>query len=519
MSTQTATKMHGFNVVGKNLAYANFIDGKFVESKAKKFTDVHNPATGEIVGRTPESTPEEMRAAVESNQKAFQTWKEISVSTRIRYMFNLQQLVQKNQDEIARCIVKEQGKTFADAKGDVFRGLEVIEHSCSVGSLAMGETIENVSKNIDTYSYRQPLGVAAGVAPFNFPAMIPMWMFPMAITCGNTFLLKPSERVPGSSMILADLCNQAGIPAGVVNIIHGTRDAVNFICDAPEIKAISFVGGDAAGRHIHDRGTKNGKRVQSNMAAKNHATVLPDADKERTLDQLVGAAFGASGQRCMAISTAVFVGEAKNWIPELVERARKLKVTAGHEAGADLGPLISPEAKARCERLITSGVQQGAKLMLDGRGFKPANYPNGNFVGATILSDVKTNMECYKEEIFGPVLLCMSVDTISDAISLINSNPYGNGTAIFTNSGPMARKYQHEIDVGQVGVNVPIPVPLPFFSFTGSRNSFLGSTHFYGKMGVHFFTQTKTITSNWREDATSEGVRTAFPILGQTHHK
>ena len=419
-----------------------------------------------------------------------------------------------DKDELALSITHEQGKTTADAKGDVFRGLEVVEHSCSAATISMGETIENVSRNVDTYSFRQPIGVCAGITPFNFPAMIPLWMFPLATVCGNTFVLKPSERDPGASMILAKLFKEAGFPDGVLNVIHGAHDAVNFVCDAPEIKAISFVGGDAAGRHIHDRGTKNGKRVQSNMAAKNHATIMPDADRERTVDALVGAAFGAAGQRCMALSAAVFVGESKNWIPEIVEKAKKLRVTEGTQKGADLGPLISPQAKERVHKLIQTGVDQGAKLVLDGRNIKVDGYEKGNFVGPTILTGVKPNMTCYTEEIFGPVLICLEVDTLDEAIQLINNNPYGNGTAIFTTSGAVARKYQHEIDVGQVGINLPIPVPLPMFSFTGSRKSFLGATHFYGKMGVQFYTQVKTITSNWTLDEKSTGVSTSMPILG-----
>jgi malonate-semialdehyde dehydrogenase (acetylating)/methylmalonate-semialdehyde dehydrogenase len=378
----------------------------------------------------------------------------------------------------------------------------------------MGETAENVSKNMDTYSYRQPLGVCAGITPFNFPAMIPLWMFPMALTCGNTFVLKPSERDPGAPMILAQLALEAGLPEGTLNIIHGARDAVNFICDAPAIRAISFVGSNQAGEYIHHRGTKNGKRVQANLAAKNHATIMPDANKDHALNALVGAAFGAAGQRCMALSTAVFVGESKNWIPELVARAKKLKVSGGLEQGAEVGPLISPEAKKRVEGLIESGVKQGAELLLDGRNIKVPNFPNGNFIGPTILNKVTPEMECYKEEIFGPVLVCLSVETIDDAIALINSNPYGNGTAIFTQSGSVARKYQHEIDVGQVGLNVPIPVPLPMFSFTGSRGSFIGSSNFYGKGAINFYTQTKTITSMWREEEADGGVSTAMPILG-----
>ncbi|KAL6076609.1 putative methylmalonate-semialdehyde dehydrogenase [acylating], mitochondrial [Balamuthia mandrillaris] len=477
-----------------------FIDNEFVESKTKEYFDVHDPATQEVVTRVPLATKEEMQRASDSAAKAFKSWKESSLSSRVRVMFKLQALINEHMEELAKSITKEQGKTLVDARGDVFRGLEVVEHSCSIPSIQMGETVENVGKNIDTYSYRQPLGVCAGITPFNFPAMIPLWMFPIAITTGNTFLLKPSERDPGASMILARLAREAGLPPGVLNVIHGTRDAVNFICDDPAVKAISFVGSDQAGRYIHDRGTKNGKRVQSNMAAKNHATIMPDANKDSTLTALAGAAFGAAGQRCMALSTAVFVGESKDWIPELVERAKKLRVGCGFEPGVDVGPLISPQAKERVEKLIESGVKQGAKLVLDGRGIRVPGYPKGNFVGPTILTGVTPDMECYKEEIFGPVLLCQEADTLDDAIQMINSNPYGNGTAIFTRNGAAARKYQHEIDVGQVGVNIPIPVPLPFFSFTGSRGSFVGASHFYGKAGVHFYTQTKTITSLWKEE-------------------
>eukprot|EP01112_Ceratiomyxa_fruticulosa_P012637 TRINITY_DN350_c0_g1_i3.p1 TRINITY_DN350_c0_g1~~TRINITY_DN350_c0_g1_i3.p1 ORF type:complete len:556 (-),score=143.76 TRINITY_DN350_c0_g1_i3:104-1771(-) len=497
----------------------NFIGGQFTESKTKEWIDVHNPATQEVVTRVPHSTQEEMNAAVDAASKAFPAWRETSVSNRVRIMFNYVNLLNKNMDKVAEIITKEQGKTLVDAKGDVFRGLEVVEHSCSMATLMMGETVENVGRHIDLYSYLQPLGVCAGITPFNFPAMIPLWMFPMAITCGNTYVLKPSERVPSASMFLAELAKEAGVPDGVLNVIHGARDAVNFICDAPAIKAISFVGGGQAGRHIHDRGTKNGKRVQSNMAAKNHATIMPDASKERTLDALAGAAFGASGQRCMALSAAVFVGEAQNWIPDLAEKAKSLKVTAGHCQGADLGPLISPAAKERVHRLIQTAVDQGAKVILDGRGFVSKDFPKGNFIGPTVITDVTPDMDCYKEEIFGPVLVCLKADTLDQAIELINKNPYGNGTAIFTKSGASARKYQHEVDVGQIGINLPIPVPLPFFSFTGSRGSFVGSNHFYGKTGVQFYTQIKTITSNWREDEISSGVTVNMPILGQEKRK
>jgi len=492
----------------------NLINGEFVESKSNKWIPVVNPATQEVVSLVPESTKEEMEAATASAKAAFQEWKTTSVPTRCRIMFRFRDLIEKHTPELASLITTEQGKTIADAKGDVFRGLEVVEHACSMTTLTMGETSENVSKHMDTYSYRQPIGVCAGVTPFNFPAMIPLWMFPMAITTGNTFVMKPSEVDPGAPMRLCELAMEAGVPPGVLNVIHGTHDSVNFICDHPDIAAVSFVGSNQAGEHINKRAGANNKRVQCNMAAKNHATIMPDANKESVLNQLAGAAFGAAGQRCMALSTAVFVGETKNWIPEIAERAAKLVVSSGADPKADIGPLVSLKAKDRVERLIQSGVNEGATLVLDGRGITVPGFEKGNFVGPTILADVKPHMECYKEEIFGPVLCCVSVDTLEEAIDLINKNPYGNGTAIFTRSGAAARKYQHEIDVGQVGINVPIPVPLPFFSFTGSRGSFVGATNFYGKSVINFYTQTKTITSSWRDEDII-GSQTVMPILGR----
>jgi len=492
----------------------NLINGEFVESKSNKWIEVINPATQEVVSLVPESTQAEMEEAVASAKQAYKEWSETSVPTRCRTMFRLRSLIEKHTDELASIITQEQGKTLADARGDVFRGLEVVEHACSMTTLTMGETSENVSKHMDTYSYRQPLGVTAGVTPFNFPAMIPLWMFPMAITTGNTFVMKPSEVDPGAPIRLAELAIEAGVPAGVLNIIHGTHDAVNFVCDQPDIKAVSFVGSNIAGEHINKRAGSNGKRVQCNMAAKNHATIMPDASKESVLNQLAGAAFGAAGQRCMALSTAIFVGETKNWIPELAERAKRLVIGPGTDPKADLGPVVSKKAKERIERLIQSGVEQGATLVLDGRGVTVPGYEKGNFIGPTILADVTPDMECYREEIFGPVLVCLSVDTLDEAIALTNKNPYGNGCAIFTRSGAAARKYQHEIDCGQVGINVPIPVPLPFFSFTGSRASFVGGANFYGKTAINFYTQIKTITSSWKEEDIV-GSQTVMPILGR----
>ncbi|KDO18109.1 methylmalonate-semialdehyde dehydrogenase [Saprolegnia parasitica CBS 223.65] len=492
----------------------NFINGQFVQSKTTKWIDVRNPATNEVVCQVPETTPEELQAAADAAKVAFKTWKEVPVQHRQRVMLKLQQLVRDHTEELAHSITKEQGKTLADARGDVFRGLEIVEASCGIGNHMMGETLGNLANSLDTYSYKQPLGVCAGICPFNFPAMIPLWMFPVGITTGNTYILKPSEKDPGAAMILAKLAQEAGVPDGVLNVIHGAKDAVNFICDAPEIKAISFVGGNNAGEYIHARGTANGKRVQANLGAKNHAVILPDADKEQTINALAGAAFGAAGQRCMALSVVIFVGETKEWVHDIVEKAKTFTVNGGLEPNTDVGPLITKESKKRVEDLIQAGVDAGAELLLDGRNVKVPKYPNGNFVGPTLLNNVDISNPSYVEELFGPVLVCNSVETLDDAIELINANPYGNGTSIFTQSGPAARKFQHEIDVGQVGINVPIPVPLPFFSFTGSRSSIRGDLHFYGKQGVMFYTQTKTITAQW-EFGKKTQYGTVMPTLGK----
>jgi len=476
-----------------------FINGSKMQSSSSVWYDVHNPATNELIAQVPQSTQEEMRQAVEAASEAFKTWRLVPVTARQRIMFKLADLIRTHTDELAEILVKEQGKTIADAKGDIFRGLEVVENACNIAPLQAGEMSEQVATDVDCYTVRQPLGVCAGICPFNFPAMIPLWMFPVAITTGNTFILKPSERVPMTATRIVELAKEAGVPDGVLNIIHGGHDAVNFICDAPEIRAISFVGGNAAGHHIHSRGTANGKRVQANLGAKNHGVIMPDADKESALNQLTGAAFGAAGQRCMALSTAIFVGESQKWIDDLAEKAKQLKLGAGNDSSADLGPVISPAAKSRIESLIASGKEQGATLVLDGRNPKVDGYEKGNFVGPTIISDVTTDMDCYKQEIFGPALVILKADTLDDAIAIINKNPYGNGTAIFTESGGNARKFQQDVDCGQVGINVPIPVPLPHFSFTGSRASFVGSTNFYGKSGVQFYTQVKTVTASWKK--------------------
>mmetsp|Transcript_23712 Transcript_23712/g.32656 ORF Transcript_23712/g.32656 Transcript_23712/m.32656 type:complete len:544 (-) Transcript_23712:235-1866(-) len=483
------------------------VDGKLVSSKASSWIDVVNPATQEIVGRVPEITQSEFDDAVTSAATAFPKWRDTPITTRMRVMFKLQELIRAHKNELAMAVTLEQGKTLADAHGDVFRGLEVVEQACGMAQYQMGDIMENVSSGIDTFSLRQPLGVCAGVCPFNFPAMVPLWMFPLCVTAGNTMLLKPSEKTPGAAMLLAQLALEAGLPPGVLNVVHGSREVVNYICDHPTIRAVSVVGSDQAGRHIYTRAGGNGKRVQANMGAKNHAVVMPDAAPQATANALVGAAFGAAGQRCMAISTVVFVGGSEALLAPLSQQAAKLKVGPGMDPESDIGPMISKDALLRAEGIVQRSIDSGAECILDGRGVKVPGYAEGIFMGPTILSSVNSKMDCYTEEVFAPVLSCLKVDTLDEAISTINQNPYGNGTAIFTRSGATARHFQTNVDAGQIGINVPIPVPLPFFSFTGSRGSFLGDCNFYGQSGVSFYTQTKTVTSSWKLSDAEDGAR------------
>ncbi|MBV2133313.1 CoA-acylating methylmalonate-semialdehyde dehydrogenase [Pseudomonas sp. MAP12] len=489
------------------------INGQFVESTTSQWRDVVNPATQEVLARVPFATTEEMNAAVASAKEAFKTWRKTPIGVRSRIFLKLQQLIRDNIKELAAILTAEQGKTLPDAEGDVFRGLEVVEHAAGIGNLQLGELANNVAGGVDTYTLLQPLGVCAGITPFNFPAMIPLWMFPMAIASGNTFVLKPSEQDPMVTMRLAELALEAGIPPGVLNVIHGGVDAVNLICDHPDIKAVSFVGSTKVGTHVYNRATQNGKRAQCMMGAKNHAIILPDAHKQQTLNNLVGAAFGAAGQRCMALPVVILVGEAQSWLPELVEKAKSLKINAGCEPGTDIGPAVSCSALDRISSLIEQGVREGAQLVLDGRNPQVPGYPHGNFVGPTIFSAVSTEMTIYKEEIFGPVLCVLQAASLDEAIALINANPNGNGTAIFTRSGAAARHFQEEIDVGQVGINVPIPVPVPIFSFSGSRASKLGDLGPYGKQAVQFYTQTKTVTQRWfDEDEVGGPVNTTITL-------
>ncbi|KAJ0313677.1 hypothetical protein COL5a_003400 [Colletotrichum fioriniae] len=490
-----------------------FLDNKFMTSAATDFIDLHDPATNNLVTRVPQMTTEELQSAVDSAEKAFPKWRAMSVLARQQIMFKFVALIRENWDRLAASITLEQGKTFADARGDVLRGLQVAEAACGAPELLKGEVLE-VAKDMETRSYREPLGVVSAICPFNFPAMIPLWCIPIATVTGNTLILKPSERDPGAAMILAELVQKAGFPEGVVNVVHGAHKTVDFILEDPVIKAVSFVGGNKAGEYIFNKGSAHGKRVQANLGAKNHAAVLPDCNKNHFLNSVVGAAFGAAGQRCMALSTLVLVGETKEWLPELAELAKKLKVDGGFEAGADLGPVISPHSKQRIESLIQSAEDEGATILLDGRGYKPAKYPNGNWVAPTIITNVTPEMKCYTEEIFGPVLVCLNVDTLDEAVALINKNEYGNGTAIFTRSGATAEAFRRNIEAGQVGINVPIPVPLPMFSFTGNKKSVAagGANTFYGRPGISFLTQQKTVTSFWASaDAISQKADVSMP--------
>jgi malonate-semialdehyde dehydrogenase (acetylating)/methylmalonate-semialdehyde dehydrogenase len=395
--------------------------------------------TQDVIGKVPMSTQAEFDEAVANNKETFKTWRRVPISTRVRYMLKYQQLLKENSDRLCHEINREHGKSLIDAAGDVFRGYEVVEHACSFNSLTMGETIQGASSGVDIYSFREPVGVVAGITPYNFPAMVPLWMFPLSITLGNTFLLKPSEKVPGTVEILIDLLKDSGVPDGVVNVVHGAHDMVNAVCDHKDIKAVSFVGANTAGEHIYARASALGKRAQVNMGAKNHSIVMPDCEKEDCLNALIGACFGSTGQRCMAISVLVMVGDAQKWIPEIVEKAKTLTVGPGLE-NKDICPLQSAEHLKKVEMLIADGEKNGT-LLLDGRGVKVEGYPKGNWVGPTVIDNCTKDMECYKQEVFGPVMNIVRVDSIQEAIDFINDCEWGNGTSIFTKNGHTARKF------------------------------------------------------------------------------
>jgi malonate-semialdehyde dehydrogenase (acetylating)/methylmalonate-semialdehyde dehydrogenase len=504
------SKWRGTKTLGGKTS--NYVDGEFIESKTDNWMDLHDPATQTVLTKVPHTTMSEFDAAVASSQAAFPGWRETSILGRQAIMLKLQHLVRHHMDDIANSITLEQGKTFGDAKGDVLRGLQVVETACGITSTMMDERLE-VAREMDTYVRKEPLGVTASIAPFNFPAMIPLWTIPMATVTGNTLILKPSERDPGASMIIAELCEQAGMPKGVVNVVNGGVDIVNGICDDPRIRAITFVGSDRAGAHIYQRGNANGKRVIANLGAKNHAILMPDANRDHALNSIAGAAFGAAGQRCMALSVVIAVGETEKWIDLLVERARGLKVSSGFTQGADLGPLISPAARERVIALTGSVEKEGGKILLDGRQFKSTDFPNGNFVGPSVV-EAGPGMQAYDNEIFGPTLVVVKVASLDEAIALINKNKYGNGTAIFTNNGATARKFEKDVNAGQIGINVPVPVPLPMFSWSGNKGSVLGAGGFYGRQAINFYTQNKTITSLWRsEDASDSRASVNMPTM------
>ncbi|MFM4848832.1 CoA-acylating methylmalonate-semialdehyde dehydrogenase [Aeromonas rivipollensis] len=477
-----------------------YIGGEAYPSASEQWIEVTNPADQSLLARVPRATPAEVELAVRRAHDAYLMWREVPAPERARVMFNYQHLLKAHHDELATLLAQETGKNLADARGDVWRGIEVVEQACGVASQTLGETMGNVARRVDGHSWVQPLGVCVGITPFNFPAMIPLWMFPLAVACGNGFVLKPSEQDPLTPMRLAELFTEAGAPAGILSVVHGGAEQVDALLAHPDVKAVSFVGSARVGAHVYRTATDHLKRAQCFVGAKNHMVIMPDANKAQVLSNLVGAGVGAAGQRCMAISVAVFVGSARDWIPDLAAEFAKVKPGVWHDPEAAYGPLISPEAKVRVEGLIEAGMAEGAQCLLDGRFCDVPGYPVGNWVGPTLFRGVTPEMRIYKEEIFGPVLACLEVESLDEALALINDNPYGNGTSIFTGCGAAARKFRHEVAVGQVGINVPIPVPLPFFSFTGWRGSFYGDLHAYGKQAVRFYTETKTVTERWFDE-------------------
>ena len=489
----------------------HWIDGKAYERTAERYGDVYNPATGEVQSQVAFATPAVVDEAVESAARAAQTWRSVSIARRTKILFAFRELVDKHQKEIARLLTLEHGKVTADALGEVNRGLEVIEFACGIADLAKGEYSENVSTEVDSYSIRQPLGVVAGITPFNFPAMVPMWMYPIAIACGNTFVLKPSERDPSAAMFCEQLLADAGLPAGVFNVVHGDKVAVDRLLEHPKVAAISFVGSTPIAKYIYETGTHHGKRVQALGGAKNHMIVLPDADMELAADAAVSAGYGSAGERCMAISVIVAVGAAADrLVPLLRERIAKLRVGDGLEPGSEMGPLITRPHRDKVAMYVDKGVSEGATLLADGRTLSVAGRAGGFFLGPCLFDNVKPHMEIYKDEIFGPVLSMTRAATYDEAIRLVNTNPYANGVALFTNDGGAARKFQHEVEVGMVGINVPIPVPMAYYSFGGWKASLFGDLHIYGRDGVHFYTRAKAVTVRW-PDPRHRGVDLGFP--------
>jgi len=491
----------------------HFIGGAEVDTATGRYADVFNPALGEPCAKVALASSEEVDQAVAAAEAAFPAWSNTPPLARARILFKYLQLCQQHTDDFAAMITREHGKTFSDAQGEVARGIEVVEFAVGIPQLLKGEFTEQIARGIDAWAMRQPLGVVAGITPFNFPVMVPMWMFPVALACGNTFVLKPSERDPSPSLLHAKLLKQAGLPDGVFNVVQGDKTAVDALLDNPAVQAISFVGSTPIAEYIYARGSAAGKRVQALGGAKNHMVVMPDADMDMAVDALMGAAYGSAGERCMAISVVVAIGDAGDKLATaLAERAAALKVNDGMADGAEMGPVVTKMAKERIEKLIGEGVEQGAALLVDGRNFQVKGRENGYFVGGTLFDHVKPTMSIYKEEIFGPVLCMLRLPTVADAVELINANEYGNGVAIYTRDGGVAREFVRQIQVGMVGVNVPLPVPMAFNSFGGWKRSMFGDHHAYGPEGVRFYTRHKAVMQRWPNTA-SAGVEFAFPQM------
>ncbi|OLE25091.1 MAG: methylmalonate-semialdehyde dehydrogenase (acylating) [Actinobacteria bacterium 13_1_20CM_3_71_11] len=476
----------------------HWIAGAATPGASTRTGPVWNPATGAQQAQVLLAEPADVQSAVDAASKAFQDWGNASLSRRTTVLFAMRHLVHERLDDLAAIVSDEHGKVLSDARGEVQRGLEVIEFACGIPQLLKGEYSDQVSSGVDSYSFRQPLGVVAGITPFNFPVMVPCWMHPVAIACGNTFVLKPSERDPSASVLMAELWRQAGLPDGVFNVVHGDKVAVDALLDEPRIAAVSFVGSTPIARYIHGRASAAGKRVQALGGAKNHAVVLPDADLDFAAGHLTAAAFGSAGQRCMAVSATVAVGEAGDALVDVLrDKASTVKVGPGRDESSEMGPVVTREAKERITGYVESGTAQGATLVADGRGLVVTGYENGFFLGPTVLDHVTTEMAAYRDEIFGPVLVVTRVGTLDEAIALINANPYGNGTALFTASGEAARRFQREVTVGMIGINVPIPVPMAYHSFGGWKDSLFGEAHIHGPEGVRFYTRAKVVTARW----------------------
>jgi malonate-semialdehyde dehydrogenase (acetylating)/methylmalonate-semialdehyde dehydrogenase len=494
---------------------AHWIGGKPIASTSGRSGEVTNPATGAVTKRVPFANAAEVDAAVQAAQAALPAWRDAPPLRRARVMQRFLALLQEHQKTLAQLITEEHGKTLPDAMGEVQRGLEVVEFACGIPNLLKGEHSENVGTQVDTHTVRQPVGVCAGITPFNFPAMVPMWMYPVAIACGNTFILKISEKVPSASLRAAELFREAGLPDGVFNVVHGDKEAVDAILAHPGIGAVSFVGSTPIAKYIYETCARHGKRVQALGGAKNHAVVLPDADLEFTADALIGAAYGSAGERCMAISAVVAVGAAADPLVALLKKkAQAIKIGPGHVDGMDMGPLVTKQHRDKVASYVDLGIKEGAKLVTDGRGLVVKGHEDGFFLGATLFDDVKPGMKIYQDEIFGPVLIVLRVPTLEDAIAMVNANQYANGVAIFTESGGAARRFENEIQVGMVGINVPIPVPVAYYSFGGWKNSLFGDLHVHGVEGVKFYTRTKVVTTRWPHQDTPAPGGFTMPTLG-----